>query len=277
MIPGNGASCLQRIRPAQWITSAALCCMKGCRVPIRSIVAVVCMLWLRQAGAALPTVEIGAEDDWYPYSGQIATESKGMAEDIVRASFAAAGFNVHFVSLPYARCVHMVLTGELAGCFDTSRTRENERDFLWPDQPMFYSRAYIYAPSSSTEHDLGPRALEGKHVAVTNGYEYGSDFDGDPLVQRAVTNQSIYSLRMLALGRVQYALAFEKVADYLIRTHKSEFDGKFKVVGMTAQTDIYCVFSRSFKDSRVYLAAFNHGFATIQANGTYQDIVAAWR
>lgn len=246
-------------------------------MPARFLVVLVCLLWLRAAAAATPVVEIGAEDDWYPYSGQVAGEAKGMAEDIVRASFAAAGVTVHFVSLPYARCVRMVQDGELAGCFDTSRTRENERDFLWPDQPMFYSRAFIYAPGDSAEHDLGPRALEGKRVAVTNGYEYGSDFDGDPLVLREVTDQSIYSFRMLALGRVQYALAFDKVADYLVRTHAREFDGKFKVVGMTAETAIYCVFSRSFKDARVYLAAFNRGFAIIQANGTYQNILTAWR
>ncbi|MBB5192886.1 polar amino acid transport system substrate-binding protein [Silvimonas terrae] len=227
--------------------------------------------------AQAQTIVVGAEDDWYPYSGKVGGEAQGMAEDIVRAAFAASGVDVRFVSLPYARCVHMVRTGELEACFDTSRTRENEGDFLWPARPMFTSKALIYARADSLDHDLGPTALHGKHVAVTNGYEYGSDFDGDVTVTREVTNQTIYSFRMLALGRVQYALAFEKVARYLIDTHPQEFSGKVKVVGLSAETQLYCVFSRKFPDAATGLALFDRGFATIQANGTYRDILASWR
>ncbi|GGP26280.1 substrate-binding periplasmic protein [Silvimonas amylolytica] len=223
------------------------------------------------------SIVVGAEDDWYPYSGKVNGDAHGMAEDIVRAAFAAAGVEVRFVSLPYARCIHMVRTGELAACFDTSRTRENEQDFLWPTHPMFSSKALIYARADSVDHNLGPAALHGKRVAVTNGYEYGSDFDDDGTIIREVTNQTIYSFRMLELGRVQYVLAFEKVANYLINANQREFEGKFKVVGLSAQNDLYCVFSRKFQGAAAALESFNRGFETIQADGTYRTILTTWR
>ncbi|GGP20622.1 substrate-binding periplasmic protein [Silvimonas iriomotensis] len=222
-------------------------------------------------------IVVGAEDDWYPYSGKVNGDAHGMAEDIIQAAFSAVGVDVKFVSLPYARCIHMVRTGELAACFDTARTRENEADFLWPAHPMFSSKALIYARADSQEHDLGPAALHGKRVAVTNGYEYGSDFDGDITVIREVTNQTIYSFRMLELGRVQYVLAFEKVANYLLSANQREFEGKFRVVGLSAQNDLYCVFSRKFPGAEAALDNFNRGFEMIQANGTYRTILTTWR
>lgn len=94
------------------------------------------------APASAPThVLIGAEDDWYPYSGRVDGAARGMAEDIVQSAFAASGVQAQFVSLPYARCIRMVRAGELVGCFDTSRTALNENEYLWPQHPLFTSRA----------------------------------------------------------------------------------------------------------------------------------------
>ena len=238
------------------------------------LLAVLWLLW--QPVCAAEVVVMGAEDDWYPYSGKIDGVSKGMAEDIVQAAFAAENVQTRFVALPYVRCTRMVKAGELVACFDTSRTALDEADFLWPQHPLFTSRALIYARFGSKQHNLGVPALVGKHVAVTNGYEYGTEFDSDGEIHKEITSQSIMGLRMLAMGRVDYAVTFEKVAKYLIQQHQAELGPQIEAVGLTAETSIYCVFSRVHPDSPRLLNLFNKGLAQIMANGQYQQITQRW-
>ncbi|KPC53898.1 substrate-binding periplasmic protein [Amantichitinum ursilacus] len=257
--------------------------MRKARGWLLNLVLTALMLVHSAAGAATHSapnqVLIGAEDDWYPYSGRIDGVARGMAEDIVQAAFAAVGVQAQFVSLPYARCIRMVRAGELVGCFDTSRTALNEADYLWPQHPLFNSRALIFARASRTtvRHDLGVADLIGKRVAITNGYEYGTEFDSNQDIRKEVTSQSIMGLRMLLLGRVDYALAFEKVAQSLLRTNPEELGGKVEPVGLAAETSLYCVFSRSHPDSVFFLQKFNDGMSRIIASGEYKTIEARWK
>lgn len=152
-------------------------------------------LWLgAPARAAAETVAIGAEDDWYPYGGQINGEARGFGVDLVRASFGAVGF------------------------------------------------------------------------------EYGSEFDGNPRVTREAVSKEIAVLRMLAAGRVDYALAYEKVANWYFSENPKEFKGRFVAAGQIDETQMYCAFSKTFPRSRFYLERFNEGYAKMQKNGTYREI-----
>lgn len=71
--------------------------------------------------AAAESITIGAEDDWYPFSGTIASQPKGMAVDIVREAFKKAGVDVIFKSMPYARCMQEAKESNLFGCFNAAR------------------------------------------------------------------------------------------------------------------------------------------------------------
>lgn len=114
---------------------------------------------------------------------------------------------------------------------------------------LIYARASRTAPRSLSVADL-----LGKRVAITNGYEYGTEFDSNNDIRKEVTSQSIMGLRMLLLDRVEYALAFEKVAQYLLQTHADELAGKVEPVGLAAQTSVYCVFSRAHPDGGFFSA-----------------------
>jgi polar amino acid transport system substrate-binding protein len=225
---------------------------------------------------ARETVIIGAEDDWYPYSGVIDGNTVGLTADLVRASFAAVDIDVIFRPLPYARCVDLTRQGTLLACNEPVKTAENIDLYLWPEKPTLVARSVIYARSPSNETGLTAKSLENKHVAVKNGYEYGSEFDTNTNVKRETTNTALSLFRMLAGGRAEYGLEYEKVANQLFLDHASEFKGKFVAVGQTGDFPVYCAFSKTFPDSKRLLTLYDQGFAIIQKNGTYRNITKNW-
>lgn len=229
------------------------------------------------AWAQLSThIVIAAEDDWFPYGGKVNGVAAGLGVDLVKESFAAVGISVRFESVPYARCLDMVKSGRVLACNEPARTDETEQFVLWPTKPLFSARSLIYALQPAKETGLTTSSLEGKRVIVTNGFEYGTEFDSNKKIVREVTAKEISVFRMLARRRGDYALAYEKVAQHLFRENEREFGGKFVVVGQIAETRMYCAFSKTFPNSQHYLDLFNQGFALIQKNGKYQEIEKRW-
>ncbi|MBV8657307.1 MAG: transporter substrate-binding domain-containing protein [Burkholderiales bacterium] len=228
-------------------------------------------------GAGAETVTLGAEDDWYPYSGKVNGQAKGFAEDLITEAYKAAGVEVKFESVPYARCMEETKGGKLLGCFDAARNSLLEPNYLWHAKPMYTARINIYALSNSTESNLKVKDLEGKDVAVTNDYEYGDEFDKNTKIKRSVSNQDEQGFRKLIAGRVKYMVAYEKVTNYLIEKNKAEFQGKFKAVGMTAEPGLFIAFSKTFPNAQQLVDKFNTGLDAIMKNGRYKAIEAKWQ
>ncbi|WP_237219061.1 substrate-binding periplasmic protein [Rhodoferax aquaticus] len=241
----------------------------------RGVVGLACMTAVGLSYAA-ETVTLGAEDDWAPYSSKVGSEAQGFAVDIVREAFKAAGVDVKFSPVPYARCMAVTKSGELAGCFDAARNSTLENDYLWHAKPLFNARINIYAPADSKESGLTPKSLEGKVVGVTNGYEYGDEFDTNTKIKRDVANQDEQGFRKLLANRVPYMLAYEKVANAVFTKNK-EFAGKFKAVGITADPGLYIAFSKKHPDGAKFVEKFNQGFETIVKNGKYKAIEVQWK
>lgn len=240
------------------------------------------------SGLALPTgasvaqartVVIGAEDDWYPYSAELDGRAQGITVELVTAAFAAVGIAAHLDLLPYVRCMAQTKMGTLVACFNTTRTALIESDYLWPARPMFEERFLIYALAdtpAARATGLRARDLEGQQVAVTRGYEYGSEFDANPRIVRVVTSHDENNFRLLLRRRASYTLAPDINARLLFKRHP-DLAGKFKVVGQLDAFGIYTTFSRRHPQAPAMLAAFDEGMKIIQANGTARAIQERWR
>ncbi len=234
-------------------------------------------VWGACQAAAAETISLGAEDAWYPYSGQINGEARGFTVDLVRAAFAAVGVDVSFQSLPYARCMRKTKEGSLLGCFDTSRSAIVEADYLWHKKPMFNARILIYARADHTgPNTMSVLDLEGKPVIVTHGYEYGDAFDSNKNMLRQSAPTDLSGMRMLLAHRGDYVLVFERVAHQLIKEHPGEFAGKIVPVGVLSELRLYTVFSKTFPNSARYLELFDQGFAIIGKNGRLHEIERQW-
>lgn len=72
-------------------------------------------------------------------------------------------------------------------------------------------------------------------------------------------------------------LAYEKVAELLIKEHAKEFAGKIVPVGTIEELRLYTVFSKTFPGSARYMALFEQGFDQISANGKLKEIEKRWK
>lgn len=219
---------------------------------------------------------IVAENDWYPYSALRDGKPEGLAVDLVRAAYAAAGAKVDFVSRPYARCLEEVEAGWQLGCFDTTREPANEARFRFHQRPLFSANIVIIAPVESTAQNLGPLDLRSQRVAVTNGYTYGEPFQSDPAVNKDVVKNDLAILRVVALKRASYGVIYDKVMAHLLAEHSAELAGKVKVVGLLFQPDLYVSFSKKRPEATAAMTALDLGLDIIRKNGTYREIEQHW-
>ncbi len=240
-------------------------------------VLVVLLSLLGSCPSIAETITLGAEDAWYPYSGIIKGEARGFTVDIVRAAFAAVNIDARFEPLPYARCTKLVKDGSLLGCFNTARSSMVEGDFLWHKRAMFTSRSTIYARSDYPQRNIDVAALEGKRVAVSHTYEYGDAFDSNQKVIRDNSPNDLSGFRKLAAGRTDFALAYEKVANLLIKEHPAEFEGKLVAVGVIEELKLYTAFSKTFPNSGRYIELLDRGFEIIHKNGRFLEIEKQWK
>jgi polar amino acid transport system substrate-binding protein len=223
-------------------------------------------------GCALAeTITIGAEDDWAPYSVKTPEQARGFSVSVVREAFLAVGINVKFESMPYARCMDITRSGKLLGCFNAARGSNIENHYLWHDKPLFHAKIYIYALASSHQSDLTPQDLSGRFVGITHGYEYGDAVDTNTHIKRDAARQDKLGFKKLLAHRVEYMLAYEKVAETLFVTEPA-FANKFKPVGLAAEPGLYMAISKTFPDSAKYLERFNTGLELIQKSGKYKEL-----
>ncbi|MBF0595721.1 MAG: transporter substrate-binding domain-containing protein [Candidatus Omnitrophica bacterium] len=220
------------------------------------------------------TVKIIAEDDWYPYSASIDGGAKGIAVDIVSAVYKAEGIDVEFQPMNYDRGMALVKDGSAVGCFDTSRTKELEQDYLWHDEPMFAATSMFYASADSTGNVNSVNDLAGKTLGLTQGYSYGDKIDLNKGIDKEYSKSDEVILKKLVAKRVDYVIVFEKVADSLVT--KLNLQGKIRPAGKSETTMIYVSFSKTHPQGKKYCDLFSEGFRKIKADGTYQKLMDQW-
>ncbi|SFG45139.1 amino acid ABC transporter substrate-binding protein, PAAT family [Duganella sp. CF458] len=223
-----------------------------------------------------PTVVVGAEDDWAPYSSAPQQHAQGFAVDVVREAFALAGVKVEFRALPYSRCMAETRSGQLTACFDAVPNSLIRPLYLWPRMPLFSTRMNIYARAGSRQRGLRTKDLEGHTVGVQRDYEYGEEFDVNTRIRRRVVDKNEYGFRMLMADRIEYMAAEERIANALFRSKPGEFAGRFTLVGTVATPDLFIAFSKTAPDSREMLARFNEGYDKLLNSPRYRQIEDRW-
>ncbi len=230
-----------------------------------------CLL-LAPAGA----VEIGAEDDWYPFTAYRDGRIEGMSVDIVRAAFAASHTDIELRPYPYARCMELTRQGRLPACFNTSPDARIAEQFLLPEEPLFRGEILLWSRKDEAAPVNDLEQLSGRSVAVTLGYEYGQDFDSFTKLKRVEVRRDLSGFRMLERGRVDFTIAYRGTARALFREHP-ELAGHFTPVAVLHQPQLFLSFSRQHPQARELARQFDQGMRAIRANGRYQQILDIWQ
>jgi len=239
----------------------------------RFLLALLCC-WLSLPALATEPLTLLAEDDWAPYASVRHGQAYGMAIDIVRAAYLAVGVAVTFRSMPYARCMKLVEVGREVGCFNSLKDSSTLQGFTFGKQPLFTATIAIY--SHQPANGVTVAALAGKRVGLTNGYTYGDAVEKNAAIQKDVAPNDLLTMRKLLAGRVEVALVYTRVADWL-QTQHPDLRGRVRQVGVLLQDGLYISFSKSHPDAARVLPLLERGLARIRANGTHARIEAEWQ
>lgn len=227
---------------------------------------------------ARETVVIAAEDDWPPYSSHNAdrTQPEGFSPDLVRAAFETQGVDVRFLTVPFARCLHYAEIGRAVGCFNTTIVEGNRHTFHWHSTPMFTEELAIFARSDLRSDKLTLKDLEGQTVSVTIGYTYPTELMNNPRVTKFPVNSDQQQLRMLASGRVRFALV-NTLPGYQRINADSDLKGKIRRVGRISVDGFWVAFSKRHPDGRRMAETFEAGIRELKASGRYDSMMRAFR
>ena len=227
--------------------------------------------------AALAPVRVLVEDDASPWSD---SKGVGLANDLVRAAFAAAGAQAALAVVPYIRSKELVMRGSAPSCLSMSAAPELQDKVRFDDQPLFYVTARFYArkqaAATPTTLDQLPR---GARVGIVHGYEYPQAVH--ELAARGVvleaTSSSVSNLRKLAAGRIDFAVV---MTDPLRTIDLVERQAKVDHVTLAfseAPQGSYIGFSSTTEEGERQRRLFNAGWKIISHNGKRAQLEAEWK
>ena len=229
--------------------------------------------------AAQPVpVTIAAEDDWAPYSSMKKDGSgpEGFAPDLVRAVFKLKGIDVKFVTVPFTRCLHLVKTGKVVACFDTTMTDENRNEFYWHPTPIFEEGLAKIALSDAPADNLSAKDLEGSTVGITTGYTYPSDFMRNLKIKKFEANSDDHLVKMLMAKRVKFVVMNTLPGLLRIKNDKATA-GKIKPVGLLSKDGFWLNFSKSHPDGKRLSEVFEAGLQEFKKSGQYDKLNTDFR
>lgn len=228
--------------------------------------------------APVPQVTLAAEDDAAPWSYP---DGSGYVNDLVRAAFQAAGWQLTLQVLPYPRCKQMALRGRVAGCFSTSRTPDVEGSLLFPARPVMEARNVLWVLRDSPLQGCAPAGWARRpSVAYVNGYEYAPALDAlreQGQVAQELGDSELESLRKLVARRIDAAVV---TVDAVKRIEVVQRQAGV-VLPLRALCDYgglpaYVAFSRGHPQGAAARAAFDQGMERLARSGELARLQRRW-
>jgi ABC-type amino acid transport substrate-binding protein len=223
--------------------------------------------------------EVYVEDAAAPWSKPDGT---GFANDVVKAAFAAAGAEVHLTVVPYARCKDAVVTGQVPVCFNMSWLDTFSHTVVFSAKPLFSFAADYFCraedpPVAQRLEDLKP----GTAVATVHGYEYPSSvyvLKGQGLIKLEECRSEEQALKKLVARRVDLALVcWNELKAWPALARRAGVEGQIALRYSAGRLPSYVGFSLGMPEGLRAKAAFDRGYAAIEADGRLRAIEARWR
>lgn len=237
-----------------------------------------CLLWLvfctplMASGTSMPIVRLAAEDSWAPYSD---VRGQGLSNRLVKAAFAAVGYEAKISVMPYARVEHQVLSGVSHGGFNVTRQASTENLFLFGNEPLLSAPASFFFSKQQGQHFESYDTLpDGVKIGLIIGYEYGDIYQVNQhrFTETRVSHQH-QLIRMLLAGRVDAVIMFDEVAKYTLK--KMHLSGNDLQKGFQNHvSDIYVAFSPKYPSAQYLSERLDKGLRLLKERGEYQQMFA---
>ena len=235
------------------------------RWPIQALAVLAAWAALLPAQAGAADFRLCTSDEWPPYVTIEAGQIGGSHTERIRAAFRRMNQPVEIVSLPWARCLADVGSGDEDGAYSAAWTAERAATALYPTVPLG-AVSYVFVTrrdgvdSWAAAHD--PRNLP-QPIAAPHGYSILAALhalDGVQVVDHLATDEA--DLEALLRGEVG-AIAIEaSVARYIAgRAHVAD---KIAILDppLAPGKKYFMIVSRRYGGGEAAAAAFTERFST---------------
>jgi polar amino acid transport system substrate-binding protein len=222
-------------------------------------------------------LQIMAEDASEPFSR---ADGTGYANDILKAAFHAAGVEITFDIVPYARCKKSLEQARTPACFSMSWQKEFEGIIAFSDAPIFEVYADVFQNRRAPLKTASPEGLgKGTVLGIVNAYEYPDEIyrlqKSGVALDRGINEQA--NLKMLARGRLNAAVVM--TSDFEAQSQRARDAGVDAEISYAFRSGImksYVGFSLKHPKGEWARQKFNEGYRIISTNGVKNGIEKHW-
>tara|TARA_R110002110_G_scaffold73614_13_gene195288 strand:- start:2870 stop:3706 length:837 start_codon:yes stop_codon:yes gene_type:complete len=222
-----------------------------------------------------------AADPWCPHNCVAGSPREGYAIDIAREAFAAAGYDIEYLNVSWARALQLAREGRIdavAGAF-----KGDAPDFVFPQEASGISRTHMYTSADSHWEYQGIASLKGQTLLAINGYSYSPELDvyiernlDDPnrvwiLSGPAPLNRAI---QLLDHQRADVFVEDEVVMNWALQTQGNLPP---RSAGEIYQAPFYIAFSPANPKAAELAKVLSDGTRELRRSGRLSEVLASYR
>ncbi|MEM7291981.1 MAG: transporter substrate-binding domain-containing protein [Pseudomonadota bacterium] len=211
--------------------------------------------------------------DWQPYYGSGLLDD-GVITDVVREAFRRGGHNASVEYIPWTRALKTVEAGEHDIVMGAYYNDERAKTYHMSDP--FYSvllglvsRRDLGITRYNTLEDLRPY-----RIGVSRGYANSEEFDAADYLNKDIAKGPTINLQKLLRKRIDMLVAAFGIFRYELNQSGGDVSEFTFIEPPLAENSLYIMASRAIPDGAQIIADFNRGLREIQADGTYDKLLA---
>jgi polar amino acid transport system substrate-binding protein len=226
-------------------------------------------LFLVSTSAGADTLRL-VSNAWPPYSDQRLPEG-GLSVDLVRTALGRAGYQVHYIEVPWERA----LLGLKGGTYDllSGWPATKRAGYVRSARPYLTNRMRWVKRTTSDIHYEGLDSLIPHRIALSRGYSYNEALENHPRLKKGYAANFVQAANMVVARRVDLTLEDERTALFHLNRELERVSGALDFVpGEFALLDLSLVVRNSHPQQARIIEAFNREIAAMIEDGSYAAI-----
>jgi polar amino acid transport system substrate-binding protein len=205
-----------------------------------------------------------------PYNSHVLPKN-GPIIEIATEAFRRSGYQMQFIYMPWAR---ILKEGEHGQCGILGIWRNPQRDLIFDyAQPIIKQELGFFARSGS-QYDLSkPKTLEALSIGVERS-SYLPPALANSRLHFDLASSLHTNLLKLSKERIDLAFGNKAAGLYMIKAEKGLQNLEWQTPSLEVK-ETYLAFAKTHPQKELLLQAFNRGFDSMKADGSYKKILKA--
>lgn len=216
-------------------------------------------------------------DEWCPYNCEPGSENPGYIIEIAQKVFSAAGHQVVYANVNWARAIREARSGKYSAI--VGAIVSDAPDFIYPTLDQGVTKSCFFKEPHLPWMFKGIDSMNEVKIGVINDYSYGDVIDGYIETGKASNGVQVVggdnplklNVNKILKGRIDVLLEDPAVLGFYLKAEGKQ--DKLVNAGCTEGDPLFASFSPSNKASASYAKLLSEGMANMRADGRLKAIL----